>query len=785
MMKVFEAKSYRVKGISFHLSKPWVLTSLHNGIINLYDYINGILLHSFEDHEGPVRSIDFHYSQPIFASGGDDTKIKIWNFQLKKCTFTLAGHTDYIRTVQFHHEFPWLLSASDDQTIRIWNWQNRTLLTTATGHDHYVMSAFFHPSQNLIVSASLDQSIRIWDYSNLRKKYFEAKSSGLNVIEMDCVVKHKLDGHERGVNWAVFHPTFNLVASGSDDKTARIFKYSDTRWEEVDCFRGHLNNVSSVIFHPTHDLFISVSEDKTYRIWDLTKKTVVYQEKRENERFWIVTCHPGANLFAFGSDNGLVINKLEKSRIPCALLGSNMMLFYNKLAFHIVKDTDPAPVMIREAKDYFKSVKPFKSQIKYIINNPFLSMTGSTGNTNNTNLVMINYGVMIQSIENPEKNNMIYYLLKPETSFKTYNGIEHSIDCTSFAFISKNKVAIFDNKKSSLIICETTNLNNSISFDLTTVPGLTNSVDLVDSIHQATQGKVILQLKNGLICLLDHNSKKIVQESNEITDFKFIVWNNTMTYAAIIGQKSITIINKNMEICFKIKENSTIKSAVFDEQGVLFYSSYFHVKYCLVSGLTGIIKSTENTFYLMMVYNSTVFYSDCKGTRNFFTFNYSEVKFNMALCNKNYDEIVHYLKSGKIGGVKAIENLKLSGFPDLSLKFVNDPKQKFVLALKSGNLEEARLVADELKEKAYYNKLAEKAMLMGKLNIVEYCYVKSENLDKLLFFYMLSGKFEKLKKLEALLKDKKDNSRKFTNLIYLANHNEKIKMLAESGHCKF
>lgn len=91
------------------------------------------------------------------------------------------------------------------------------------------MSAFFHPTQNLIVSASLDQSIRIWDYSNLKKKYFEAKTGGLQVIELDVILKHKLDGHERGVYWAVFHPTFNQVASGSDDKTVRIWKFSDTK----------------------------------------------------------------------------------------------------------------------------------------------------------------------------------------------------------------------------------------------------------------------------------------------------------------------------------------------------------------------------------------------------------------------------------------------------------------------------------------------------------------------------------------------------------------------------
>jgi hypothetical protein len=162
-------------------------------------------------------------------------------------------------------------------------------------------------------------------------------------------------------------------------------------------------------------------------------------------------------------------------------------------------------------------------------------------------------------------------------------------------------------------------------------------------------------------------------------------------------------------------------------------------------------------------------------------FNNTEIKFNLALQNKNYEEINAYLKSEQISGAKVIENLKTSGFPELSLKFVTDPKQKFILALTSNKLEEAKEVAYQLKEKAYYNKLTEKAMLMGKLNIVEYCYVRLQNLDKLLFFYLISGKFEKL---EALLKDKSENSRKYVNLIYLDNHQKKIKVLSEAGHCK-
>ena len=99
-------------------------------------------------------------------------------------------------------------------------------------------------------------------------------------------------------------------------------------------------------------------------------------------------------------------------------------------------------------------------------------------------------------------------------------------------------------------------------------------------------------------------------------------------------------------------------------------------------------------------------------------FNYTPCRFKISLFNKNYDDIVNILRSGAISGIKAIENIQNSGFPDLSLKFVNDPKQKFYLALQSGKLEEASAAADLLKDKLYYDKLAEKAMLIGKLNVI-------------------------------------------------------------------
>jgi coatomer protein complex subunit alpha (xenin) len=146
-------------------------------------------------------------------------------------------------------------------------------------------------------------------------------------------------------------------------------------------------------------------------------------------------------------------------------------------------------------------------------------------------------------------------------------------------------------------------------------------------------------------------------------------------------------------------------------------STNFHIKYLLPTGLNGIIKSTETTVYLMMVNSSTVYYNDAQQNFKIERFNYTECKFKLALQNKNYDEVVNILKSGSIYGIKAVEDIKNAGFPDLSLKFVTDPKQKFELALQSGKLEEAEIAAEILKDKSYYNRLAEKAMMVGKLSV--------------------------------------------------------------------
>jgi coatomer protein complex subunit alpha (xenin) len=94
------------------------------------------------------------------------------------------------------------------------------------------MCASFHPKEDLVVSASLDQTVRVWDIGALRKKTVSPADDILRLTQMnadlfggvDAVVKYVLEGHDRGVNWASFHPSLPLIVSGADDRQVKLWR---------------------------------------------------------------------------------------------------------------------------------------------------------------------------------------------------------------------------------------------------------------------------------------------------------------------------------------------------------------------------------------------------------------------------------------------------------------------------------------------------------------------------------------------------------------------------------
>ncbi|KEY64740.1 hypothetical protein S7711_05394 [Stachybotrys chartarum IBT 7711] len=757
MLTKFESKSSRAKGIAFHPTRPWILVSLHSSTIQLWDYRMGTLIDRFEEHDGPVRGVDFHKTQPLFVSGGDDYKIKVWSYQTRRCLFTLNGHLDYIRTVFFHHELPWILSASDDQTIRIWNWQNRSLICTMTGHNHYAMCAQFHPKEDLVVSASLDQSVRVWDISGLRKKHSAPTSMSFeeqvgrnnqNQTDMfgntDAVVKFVLEGHDRGVNWVAFHPTMPLIVSAGDDRLVKLWRMSETKAWEVDTCRGHFQNVAGCLFHPHQDLILSAGEDKTIRVWDLNKRTAVQSFKRENDRFWVIAAHPEINLFAAGHDNGVMVFKLERER-PASAVNMNQ-LFYITKEKHV------------KSYDFQKNVEsPTLLSLKKL-GSPWVAPRTLSYNPAERSVL----------VTSPADGGSYELVNLPKDGSGAIEPTESKRGPGSSAiFVARNRFAVLNTTSQTIDIKDLTN-NTTRSFKPPT--GTTD-------IYFGGTGNLLI-ITPTAVHLYDIQQKKSTAELS-VNGVKYVVWSNDGLYAALLSKHNVTIVSKTLEQISTLHETIRIKSATWDDAGVLLYSTLNHVKYTLLNGDNGIVRTLDQTVYLVRVKGRNVYCLDRSAKPRILQIDPTEYRFKLALVKRNYEEMLHIIQTSSLVGQSIIAYLQKKGYPEIALQFVQDPTTRFDLAIECGNLDVAVEMAKELDRPKFWTRLSTEALTHGNHQVVEMCYQKLKQFDKLSFLYLSTGDHSKLARMAKIAEHRGDFTSRFQNALYLGEVEDRIQMFKE------
>ncbi len=79
---------------------------------------------------------------------------------------------------------------------------------------------------------------------------------------------YTLQGHSNGVASVAYSPDGNYLASGSQDKTVKLWSCS-AGYREITTLRGHKNYVCCVAFSKDNIYLASGSEDNTVKLWNV------------------------------------------------------------------------------------------------------------------------------------------------------------------------------------------------------------------------------------------------------------------------------------------------------------------------------------------------------------------------------------------------------------------------------------------------------------------------------------------------------------------------------------
>jgi WD40 repeat protein len=130
------------------------------------------------------------------------------------------------------------------------------------GHENVVEFGAFSPNGKWVATGSWDRTARIWN----------AETGDL---------MHILEGHDGAVSYVAFSPSGDAIVTASLDPVARVWDVETGR--KIHDLNGHTGMIQQAVFNPQGDRLVTASSDFTARIWDVETGEVIHVLKGHDD----------------------------------------------------------------------------------------------------------------------------------------------------------------------------------------------------------------------------------------------------------------------------------------------------------------------------------------------------------------------------------------------------------------------------------------------------------------------------------------------------------------------
>ncbi|KAJ1919832.1 U3 small nucleolar RNA-associated protein [Mycoemilia scoparia] len=202
-------------------------------------------------------------------------QLRLYNLDNHNCEL-IYGHSDIILSLDVHeldNNTSLFVSGSKDNTAKVWlvDWKSKSntraiCVAEAIGHTEAVgaVSLSCKTGCNFLVTGSQDRTVKVWDLSNAAKTQENAK---MLKSPKKLIARYTTKAHDKDINSLTIAPNDKVFATGSQDKTAKLWSVSDGQF--LGTFQGHRRGIWSVTFSPFDQILATTSGDKTIKLWSL------------------------------------------------------------------------------------------------------------------------------------------------------------------------------------------------------------------------------------------------------------------------------------------------------------------------------------------------------------------------------------------------------------------------------------------------------------------------------------------------------------------------------------
>jgi periodic tryptophan protein 2 len=251
----FMQNNAHVTCASYHPESNLLVTGFSHGIFFIHELPDFSQIQNLSISQNDIDFVAINKTGEWLAFGASKLgQLLVWEWQSESYILKQQGHFDAMNTIAYSPEGQRIITAADDGKIKVWDVNTGFCIVTFTEHLGAVTACEFAKRGNVLYTASLDGSVRAWDLIRYRNFRTFTAPSRLQFTSL------------------AIDPSGEVVCAGSLD-SFDIHIWSVQTGQLLDRLAGHEGPVMSLAFAPDGSTLASGSWDRTVRLWNIFART--------------------------------------------------------------------------------------------------------------------------------------------------------------------------------------------------------------------------------------------------------------------------------------------------------------------------------------------------------------------------------------------------------------------------------------------------------------------------------------------------------------------------------